>query len=140
MAITFQFQEDVQLKDRRRFKTFLQDIFKEEGKLAGNISFVFCTDEFLLDMNKQYLSHDYYTDIITFDLSPVLSQKIDAEIFISTDRVKENATKFHETLSAELHRVMFHGVLHLCGYNDKSVKQRSEIRDKENYYLKSYFK
>lgn len=139
MAIIFQFQNFVLLKERKRLKAFLKEMFIKEGKKEGNISFIFCSDDFLLDINKRFLSHDYYTDIITFDLSPIHSEEIDAEIFISGDRVKDNAAKFNETINNEFHRVMFHGILHLCGYKDKTPTQLAQMRKKENLYLKAYF-
>lgn len=135
MPITFQFQEPTTLKDRTSLKVFLNKIFIKEGKKAGNISYVFCSDSFLLDINHRFLSHDYYTDIITFDLSSD-NNKIEAEIFISIDRVKENALKFRKTFKNELYRVMIHGVLHLCGYKDKTKKEATVIRTKEDLYLK----
>jgi rRNA maturation RNase YbeY len=139
MALTFQFQKKIELKERNRLRSFLREILKKEGKKPGQISFIFCSDEFLLDINKRFLSHDFYTDIITFDLSGEPFKKTDAEIFISGDRVKENALKFKEAFATELHRVMIHGILHLCGYNDKSSKQRMVMRSKEDQYLKAYF-
>ncbi|MER3498597.1 MAG: rRNA maturation RNase YbeY [Chitinophagaceae bacterium] len=124
------------LKQRNRLKTFISSIFKQEGKMPGKINFIFCKDETLLEINRTYLNHNYYTDVITFNLSQ--SDQIDADIFISLDRVRENAEVQKTTLKTELLRVMFHGVLHLCGYDDKSIKEKKQIREKEDFYLSLY--
>lgn len=125
------------LKDRGRLKGFLLSIFKRERTPLSSINFIFCTDERILEINRQFLQHDFYTDIITFDLSTSI-EKI-AEVYISLDRVRENASVLQATLRSELHRVIFHGVLHLCGYADKSASDIKLMRKKEDYYLKSYF-
>src|SRR5881398_3141881 len=104
---------------RTRLKTFLVALFKEEGYKVQAVNYIFCTDAYLLEFNRNYLKHDTYTDIITFDLSEKNSPLI-ADIYISVERVKENSHLFTSTFSYELHRVIFHGALHLCGYNDKS--------------------
>ncbi|WP_167616944.1 rRNA maturation RNase YbeY [Maribellus sediminis] len=111
----------------------LNSLIKNELKKTGDISVVFCSDEYLLEMNKEYLNHDYYTDIITFDY--VEGETISGDLFISLDRVKENATKFEISVLKELYRVVFHGTLHLVGYNDKSEEEQQIMRQKENYYL-----
>ena len=124
--------------NRAQLKKFLLSVFQQENKNIELINYIFCTDEYLLDLNKQYLHHKSYTDIITFPLStsgePILS-----DIFISTDRVKENARIFHATFKHELHRVIIHGALHLCDYKDKNKYQAQQMRQKEEYYLKKYF-
>jgi len=122
------------LKKKSGVKKLILSVIRKEKKKAGDINFIFCSDEFLLALNKKFLKHDAFTDIITFQYPP--SDKLSAEIFISIPRVKENAKKFEVSFENELHRVMIHGMLHLCGYNDKSAKQKEEIRKKENYYLK----
>jgi rRNA maturation RNase YbeY len=100
------------------------------------MAFIFTSDKRLLEINRQFLQHDYYTDIITFDLSDSKSTK--AEVYISIDRVKEN-TRIHGTsFKSELHRVIFHGVLHLCGYKDKTKKEKEEMRGMEAFYLMKY--
>lgn len=109
-----------------------------ERKKLASLNFVFCSDKELLTINKEYLSHDYYTDIITFELSE-RGQPVEGEIYISVDRVAENAQKLKEPLSRELHRVVFHGVLHLCGYSDKTKRLRAKMEEAENYYLSRYF-
>jgi rRNA maturation RNase YbeY len=123
---------------RKALKAFIAQIFLEEGKKAGELSFVFCSDEHLLQINRQFLLHDYYTDIITFDLSGG-KDKVDGEIYISIDRVKENADTFRAHFSRELHRVIFHGILHLCGYKDKTSAQKKQMRTLEEKYLQQYY-
>lgn len=113
-------------------------MFRREGKKLGSLNFVFCSDIELLEINREYLSHDYYTDIITFELSEK-GQPIEGEVYISIDRVAENAQKLKESFSRELHRVVFHGVLHLCGYSDKAKRLQAKMREAENYYLSRYF-
>ncbi len=122
-TIRFHFLAEVPLRDRSRLKSFLPSIFKKEKKQLAELQYIFCSDDYLLSINKQYLDHDYYTDIITFDLSEP-SQPINAEIYISVDRVRDNARSFGTTLKKELHRVIFHGALHLCGYGDKASRKR----------------
>ena len=108
-------------------------IIDNEGFKEENIVLVFCSDKFLLDLNKKHLNHDYFTDIITF--SYTVNNKISGDLFISVDRVKENSLKECVSFEKELERVIYHGVLHLCGYNDKTQKESKEMRSKENYYL-----
>ena len=109
----------------------------DEGCVLGDITFVFCSDEELLGVNKEFLNHDYYTDIITFDYSE--GSVISGDLFISIDRVKENALSFNVQITEELHRVAFHGVLHLLGYNDKTEAEVIIMRSKENHYLNKLF-
>jgi len=111
----------------------LPKLIQLENKECGPITLIFCDDEKILEVNKEFLSHDYYTDIITFDYS--LNQSISGDLFISTERVKDNAALFKKTFENELMRVVFHGVLHLCGYNDKTEEEISLMRSKEEYYL-----
>lgn len=126
------------ITNRTELKRYIQSIFKKEGKELGFINYIFCTDKALLEINRQFLSHDYYTDIITFNLSE--SKVIQAEIYISTDRVKENAFQLGISFKSEVHRVIFHGALHLCGYKDKSKKQKVKMRGKEDFYIKHHLK
>ncbi len=100
------------------------------------IRYIFCSDEYLLQINRDHLQHDYYTDIVTFDLSE--GEAIIAEVYISTDRVKDNALTLATGYTAEMLRVIFHGALHLCGYKDKSKKQATLMRKMEDAYLKRY--
>ena len=140
MAIQFFFQDvNISLSQQKKLKACIESIFKNEGKPPPVINYVFCTDQFLLEMNQRFLKHDYYTDIISFSLSETARQ-IEGEIYISIDRIRENAQKLHLTLHKELHRVIFHGALHLCGYKDKSEKEKKAMTAAENKYLKSYFK
>lgn len=117
-------------------KAIFSVILKEKKKL-DNISFTFCDDKFLLALNKKFLKHNTLTDIITFQY---LGDKLSGEIFISIPRVKENAKKFKVTFENELNRVMIHGILHLCGYKDKSTSKKKEMRKKEDYYLRCFKK
>lgn len=126
------------LRNRKPLKEFISRMFRKEQKKLGQLNYVFCSDQTLLQMNREYLNHDFYTDIISFDLSGS-TDKISGEIYISLDRVKENAQLFKAPLVEELHRVIFHGALHLCGYGDKSEAEQRTMRKKEDFYLKSYF-
>lgn len=130
------FSEDVpfpQLK-KRRTSNWIKDVIIYEEKRVGDISFIFCSDNYLLDVNKKYLDHDYFTDIITFDY--VEDGQINGDIFISIDRVTENSKDFNTTLDNELHRILVHGILHLLGYKDKIEKDKIIMTEKEDYYLK----
>jgi probable rRNA maturation factor len=135
--IQFNFLEPITLKDRTRLKKFLLTLFKKEKEKLAELQYIFCSDEYLLAINKQYLGHDYYTDIITFDLS-AKDQPINAEIYISVDRVRENADEFGGSFKKELHRVIFHGALHLCGFKDKTPKESKKMREMEEMYLEFY--
>ena len=136
-VIQFNFLESISLKDRRKLKLFLIRLFRKEGRSLAELQYIFCSDQYLLAINRQYLGHDYYTDIITFDLSEK-RQPINAEIYISVDRLRENAQKYDSPLRKELSRVMFHGALHLCGYKDKTVKEKDIMRKMEEKYLRLY--
>ncbi len=138
MAIFFFCQDTrVSLQERKRLKGFISELFKSHEKELGSLTYVFCSDKYLLDINRKFLKHDYYTDIITFDLSP--TQKIvEGEIYISADRVRANARELGVSLKEELHRVMFHGALHLCGYADKKVKDKKKMRLEEDRNLRIY--
>ena len=109
-----------------------------EKKSLNSLTYIFCTDRALLEINRKYLDHNFYTDVITFDLSSS-RKEILADIFISVDRIKENAERLRLSLKEELHRVMLHGLLHLCGYNDQTEPQKKLIRKKEDFYLNLYF-
>jgi rRNA maturation RNase YbeY len=110
----------------------------KEGKQVDTINFIFCTDQYLLGLNKKHLNHDTLTDIITFEYNPP-GQALLSDIYISVERVKENALVFKTSFSRELHRVIFHGVLHLCGYKDKKPEESKLMRLKEEEYLKKWF-
>jgi probable rRNA maturation factor len=128
------------LPNRNKLKLFIPNIFRLEAtKPLGSLNYVFCTDEYLLNVNREFLQHDYYTDIITFDLSDP-GGPIAGEIYISIDRVRDNAKINKIKIYEELHRVIFHGALHLCGYRDKKSSDIKQMRAKEEYYLDRYFK
>ncbi len=136
--IRFNFLIPFSLKERNKLKEFLRQLFKKEGKTLAQLDYIFCDDEYLLKINQDFLHHDTYTDIITFDLSEKKMDPITGEIYISVDRVKENAGQFKIPVSIEMTRVIFHGALHLCGYKDKTTREQSLMRSKEDYYLKLF--
>jgi probable rRNA maturation factor len=138
--ITFGFNEvSTTLKNRKALKQFIQFIFNNEGIPFAEVSIAFCTDDYVRDINVNYLNHDYNTDIITFFLQSA-GKPLIGDIYISVDTVKTNASINNVPFNNELHRVIFHGVLHLCGYKDKSKKDVLVMRAKEDYYLKLYLK
>lgn len=125
------------LKNKTLLKQWIKEVIEKKKRKAGEITFVFCNDNYLLNINKQYLNHDTFTDIITFDYSKEDSkQPISGDIFISIERVKENALKYSKTFENELHRVIIHGVLHLLGYTDKTKIAKEEMTKQENLCLK----
>ncbi len=133
MAITFH-KEGVSLSiNTTQISTWLSACIANLGYNLGELSIIFCCDEYLLDINKKHLNHDFYTDIITFNYN--VEKKLNGDLFISVDRVKDNAILFNENFNVELFRVIIHGVLHLCGFNDKTIDEQKEMRSKENYYL-----
>ena len=129
------FFEDIQpfYINKSNIKEHINNLIVNELKEYGDISVIFCSDKYLLKMNKQFLSHDYYTDIITFDY--VEENIISGDLFISLDRIKDNAKQYDIELIKEVYRVVFHGVLHLVGYNDKTDNEQELMTEKENYYL-----
>ena len=118
---------------RRESTKWIKQVVLLENKLEGDISFVFCSDVYLLDVNRKYLNHDYFTDIITFDY--VAGNVISGDIFISVDRVLENSNQFNSSFDRELKRVMVHGILHLVGYKDKTAEEKMLMTEKEDFYL-----
>jgi probable rRNA maturation factor len=137
MAITFQSQNtNFKLNQGSRIKAWIKKIIELEKRKAGNINFVFTTDEDLLKVNIQYLKHNTYTDIITFDYSE--DKKISGDIMLSIERVGENAEKLKIDFDEEIKRVMIHGILHLCGYKDKTKTDSELMRKKENWALKKF--
>lgn len=134
MSIKY-FSEDVPMpKLRKRAATnWIKKVITAEEHTLGDISFIFCSDGYLLEVNKKYLNHDYFTDIITFDY--VEDKLVNGDIFISIDRVRENAREFKTTFYNEIHRILIHGILHLLGYKDKSKKDKIIMTEKEDYYL-----
>ncbi len=129
--------EDItfELKEKLKHKAWLKDAAKAEGFKIGELNYIFCSDAYLLDINQKYLGHDTLTDIVTFDNSED-PKMIEGDIFISIERVQENALKF-DTAESELKRVMVHGLLHLAGYKDKDKAQKELMRNKENEHLKN---
>jgi probable rRNA maturation factor len=129
------------LKNKTLLKQWIKDVIAKKKRKAGEITFVFCNDDYLLNINKQYLNHDTFTDIITFDYSKGDSKlSISGDIFISIGRVEENALKYSKTFENELHRVIIHGVLHLLGYTDKTKATKEEMTKQENLCLKIFEK
>lgn len=122
------------LTKRKIFKDWILETIKNENKNCGDINFIFCNDEFLLTINKEYLNHTTLTDIITFDYSEK-TEILSGDIFISIERIIENAKEFKVAFETELSRVMIHGILHLLGYKDKSKSDKAEMTQKEDYYL-----
>ena len=137
-SIQFNFLTAASLKDRTRLRKFIGKMVKKEGKPLAELQYIFCSDAYLLAINREFLQHDFFTDIITFNLSEK-SQPINAEIYISVDRVRDNAANYNSSFKKEFHRVIFHGVLHLCGYKDKKPKDAQLMRQMEDKWLKSYF-
>jgi len=134
-AIQF-FEEDIsyKLKNKTLVRQWIKDTITAEGFKLKELTYVFCSDAYLLPMNQQYLDHDTYTDIITFDNSEVEGDIV-GDIFISVERIRENAAKFNITETDELHRVIIHGALHLLGYTDKTVVTKKKMTQKEDEYL-----
>ncbi len=133
MAITFHNEGLSPSINITRVSKWLSFCINDLGYTLGELSIIFCNDEYLLDINKNYLNHDYYTDIVTFNYNVL--KNINGDLFISVDRVKDNANSFNENFNVELFRVIIHGVLHLCGFNDKTTNEQKEMRQKENHYL-----
>lgn len=127
--ISFNYETDFELPNEAEYESWIQRIIESESKKEGEISYIFCDDEYLLQINIQYLDHDTLTDIISFDYT--LGNEIGGDIFISIERVKENAADFNVSFDEELKRVMAHGVLHYCGYKDKSATDEQLMRQKE---------
>ncbi|WP_018341835.1 rRNA maturation RNase YbeY [Cytophaga aurantiaca] len=130
------FTEDIsyQLRQRTEIRSWLKSIAKKEKYSILELNYIFCSDEYLLQINKDFLDHDYYTDIITFDNSEVKG-KIEGDIFISIDRIRDNAQQQKTSIKDELHRVLAHGLLHLTGYKDKTSAESKTMRKKEDSAL-----
>lgn len=121
------------LKNSKKLSEFIQLLAYSEEHEIGNLHYIFCSDDYLLNLNKQYLKHNTLTDIITFDYNE--KDEVSGDIFISIERVKENARTFEQPFLKEMNRVIFHGVLHLCGYKDKKPTHKKVMRSKEDFYL-----
>lgn len=130
------FNEDVVFKMQqvRKTRAWLKHVIETEEFVLNQLNYVFCSDEYLLNINRQYLNHDFYTDIITFDNSEGEGE-VEGDIFISIDRVKENAQELHKSFEEELRRVLVHGILHLVGYDDIEDEQELQMRNKEDFYI-----
>lgn len=122
------------LKEKNKIRDWLNIVSVKEGFEIKHLNYIFCNDEYLHKINVEYLNHDTYTDIITFDQSEI-KNTIEGDVFISKERVKENSKQLDIFFSVELKRVMVHGLLHLCGYLDKTKKEEMLMRERENYYL-----
>jgi rRNA maturation RNase YbeY len=134
IKVSFFFEEIEPIKLHKKVvKNAFDFIIKNEQKFPGEISVIFCSDNYLLKINEQYLNHNYYTDIVTFNY--VENSVISGDLFISVHRVDENANQMGVNFDEELYRVMFHGMLHLCGYNDKTNAEKKVMREKEDFYL-----
>lgn len=131
--INYFFEEIPAIEIDLDISIWLEHIILNEDKKPGNIQYIFCNDEYLLNVNKEYLQHDFYTDIITFDY--VKGKKISGDIFVSLQRIKDNAEQFFTDENEELKRVLAHGILHLCGYKDTSEEEQNLMTEKENFYL-----
>jgi probable rRNA maturation factor len=131
--ISFNYEVDFQLHSEAQVNKWLSEVIKSESFKEGEINYVFCDDEYLLKLNVEFLKHDTLTDILSFDYS--LGKELHGDIFISIERVKENAEDFNVGFETELKRVMVHGMLHYCGYKDKSEEEERVMREKENHYI-----
>ena len=121
---------------KKELKRFVKELVAHEGKQLKELSLVFTDDEYLLEVNKQYLNHDYFTDVITFDYSDF--PNVSGDVMISLDRVKDNAQSMNLDFETELYRVVFHGTLHLCGYKDKKKEDEALMRSKEDFYIQMF--
>lgn len=134
--IRFYSETDFTLNNKQIYKNWLKSIIEKNNKRVGEINYIFCDDPYLLEINQKYLNHDYFTDIITFDYSE--GKKIHGDIYISIDRVRENATLFNQTFDKELLRVLSHGVLHLCGFDDQNQEDKIQMTNQEDEAILLY--
>ncbi|WP_300565000.1 rRNA maturation RNase YbeY [Flavobacterium sp.] len=134
--ISFNYELDFEINDEQRYSNWISDIISSENKTEGEINYIFCDDDYLLDINQQYLNHDTLTDIISFDYS--LGNEINGDIYISIERVKDNALDFNVDFEEELKRVLAHGVLHYCGYKDKTEADELLMRSKEDEKIQMF--
>jgi rRNA maturation RNase YbeY len=131
--IVFNFETEFSLQNQQELSNWISDLILEENLKHKEINYIFCTDDYLLEKNIKYLKHNELTDVITFDYT--IGRLLSGDIFISIERVVDNAVLYKVDIKEELHRVMAHGILHLCGYNDKSREEKALMRNKEDYYL-----
>lgn len=134
--ISFNYELEFQLENEEQYSSWISNVISSENKKEGDINYIFCDDEYILEINKQYLDHDYYTDIISFDYS--VGNELHGDIFVSIERVRENAIEFDVTFDEELKRVLAHGVLHYCGYKDKTEEEELIMRFKEDEKIKMF--
>ena len=128
--ITFNSETSFTLKNQKKLLKWISDVISSEGLQVGEINYIFCDDSYLNKINQEFLNHDTFTDIISFDYT--LGKEVGGDVFISIERVLENAEKFNEVFENELHRVMIHGILHFMGYKDKTKKEKTLMRTKED--------
>ena len=134
--ISFNYETTFELTNEDQFSTWISQVIVSENKKEGDVNYVFCNDDYLLNLNEQYLNHDTLTDIISFDYS--VGNELHGDIFISTERVQENATIYNVTFLEELKRVLVHGILHYCGYKDKTTQDEQIMRKKEDEKIKMF--
>jgi rRNA maturation RNase YbeY len=134
--ISFNYENDFELQNEDQISNWISNVILSEKKKEGDINYIFCDDEYLLNLNEQYLDHDTLTDIISFDYS--VGNELHGDIFISVERVQDNATDFNVTFDEELRRVLVHGILHYCGYKDKSESEEQVMRQKEEEKMKMF--
>lgn len=134
--INFYSENEFSLQGEDDYRKWIGKVIASEGKVGGELSFIFCDDDYLLEINQKYLNHDTYTDIISFQSG--VDNEIAGDIFISTQRVIENAVEYGTTFSDELKRVMIHGVLHFCGYDDHNDGERRKMREKEDEKIEMF--
>jgi rRNA maturation RNase YbeY len=134
--ISFNYENEFELQNEDQITTWISAVILSENKKEGDINYIFCDDDYLLNLNEQYLDHDTLTDIISFDYS--VGNELHGDIFISVERVRENAQDFNVTFEEELKRVLVHGVLHYCGYKDKSEEDEQLMRSKEDEKIKMF--
>lgn len=133
----FDYDKSGRLRNKKKLKAYILELIGKENKNIKNINYIFCSDRKLLKINRAFLKHDYYTDVISFNLSEQ-NETIEGEIYISIDRVFDNSVREKVSFKKELHRVIFHGTLHLCGYKDKKMNDMVIMKKREEYYLKEY--
>ena len=134
--ISFNYENDFELQNEDQISTWISKVILSENKKEGDINYIFCDDEYLLNLNEQYLDHDTLTDIISFDYC--VGNELHGDIFISVERVQENAKDFNVSFEDELQRVLAHGILHYCGYKDKSEEDEKVMRQKEEEKMKMF--
>ena len=134
--ISFNYETDFELHNEPDFSKWLSAVILSENKKEGEINYIFCDDDYLLEINQQYLDHDTLTDIISFDYS--VGNEINGDIFVSVERVKENASDYNVTFQEEIQRVLVHGILHYCGYKDKTEADELVMRRKEEEKMKMF--